>query len=381
MTDLETKLAHVQDELRKLREQLASAEAAKRDAQHELEVAKKKLTPATPAAAADQAEEERHISVEVQQNTQEKDVEPSAEASPAEEGKSQFDSVEVASPASPAVHPVLEKEDCNGDVMVEVVVKENESREVHVSEVMNREESKEEAAAAAVDVVEAEEAQLKEVQEKAALSELEAKLEETVKELERCLAENASLKQQLAEAEASAAATRTREEEAALRLAHVEQELAGSKSNADQLGKQLEAAEGAKSSLEAEMKKLKVQTEQWRKAADAAVAALSVSGGLGSEANGWRVAERCGSMDKHLHSGEFSGMGSRSWARIQTRGGAGASGRGSACSGTCGRRKASSIRSSNRATKCLLLLLPVFLSVLLPNSYHCIKPKSRLLLL
>ncbi|XP_078431134.1 interactor of constitutive active ROPs 4-like [Wolffia australiana] len=53
--NLETKLGHVQDELRKLKEQLISTKDAKRDAQQELEQAKKMITP--PGEHGDKKEE------------------------------------------------------------------------------------------------------------------------------------------------------------------------------------------------------------------------------------------------------------------------------------------------------------------------------------
>ncbi|BAD87510.1 putative myosin heavy chain protein [Oryza sativa Japonica Group] len=53
VAELETKLGKVQDELKKLREQLATAEAAKKDAQVALEEAKKRVgTKGSPASAA-----------------------------------------------------------------------------------------------------------------------------------------------------------------------------------------------------------------------------------------------------------------------------------------------------------------------------------------
>uniref|UniRef100_A0A1D1YUV4 Interactor of constitutive active ROPs 1 n=1 Tax=Anthurium amnicola TaxID=1678845 RepID=A0A1D1YUV4_9ARAE len=315
VTDLETKLGHVQEELRKLREQLASAEAAKRDAQQELEETKK-LIPTIPAGAGEQVEDDADISAEIQQTTTHvKDGELSPEVSPAEEGsKTQVDSLEVASPDAAMMDLTLEKEsDRSNDEMVGEMVKDEaeECSKDHVGEATREEENKEIAVIFEVDEVLPDE----ESNEVVEMTELEAKLEEKVKELELCLAENANLKKQLMDAEAEAAAARSREEETSLKLTHVSEELAGSRAKADQLGEQLEAAEGASASLEAEMKKLRIQTEQWRKAADAAVAALSVTGGMGTEANGRRAAERCGSMDKHLgmgygSGGEFGGLGS-----------------------------------------------------------------------
>lgn len=226
MADLETKLGHVQDELRKLKEQLVSAETAKRDAQQELEETKKMIPPSSadedpvedddPRGAADKDEERQLDTVEE-------------------------DKLQVPAGEDDAV-PIAES---------------------GITTVGDEDEGKEVTGAG-----------------------LEARLEEKVKELEQCLAENASLKKQLEEAAAKAAAAWTREEETALKLVRVVEELAESRARAEQLEEQLEAADGSKSSLETEMRKLKVQIDQWRKAADAAVTVLSDTGGIAGRAGG-----------------------------------------------------------------------------------------------
>lgn len=62
-SDLESKLGRAQEELRKIKEQLVSAESAKKDVQHELAEAKKKL-PAPMATTGDQADVDQKISGE-----------------------------------------------------------------------------------------------------------------------------------------------------------------------------------------------------------------------------------------------------------------------------------------------------------------------------
>ncbi|CAA6665603.1 unnamed protein product [Spirodela intermedia] len=226
VADLETKLGHVQDELRKLKEQLVSAETAKRDAQQELEDTKKMIPPSSA--------DEDPVEDDDPHGTADKDREQ------------QLNTVEEDNLQVPSGQ--------NDPVLIE---------ESGITTVVEEEET---------------------------AGRLEAKLEEKVKELEQCLAENASLKKQLEEAAAKAAAAWTREEETALKLVRVVEELAESKAKAEQLEEQLEAADGSRSSLETEMRKLKVQVDQWRKAADAAVTVLSDTGGIAGRGGGGGAA-------------------------------------------------------------------------------------------
>ncbi|KAL4293585.1 hypothetical protein AHAS_Ahas18G0142800 [Arachis hypogaea] len=124
---------------------------------------------------------------------------------------------------------------------------------------------------------------------------LKSSLEEKVKQLETVNSENENLKNQLNETDSKVSAAATKEEEMKLQLNKLGEELEAGKSNADKLNEKLTTTEAEKEVLESEMKKLRVQTEQWRKAADAAAAVLA--GGM--DING-RIPERCGSMDKHF---------------------------------------------------------------------------------
>ncbi|XP_059643568.1 interactor of constitutive active ROPs 4-like [Cornus florida] len=127
---------------------------------------------------------------------------------------------------------------------------------------------------------------------------LKAKLEEKEKELEAFRQENESLKSQLKDAALEMSSARTKDEEMTSRLGQLGKELEESKATSVQLNEKLEAVEGAKEALETEMKKLRVQTEQWRKAADAAASVLAGD----VEMNGRRISERCCSMDNHFSS-------------------------------------------------------------------------------
>ncbi|RAL49065.1 hypothetical protein DM860_015056 [Cuscuta australis] len=107
------------------------------------------------------------------------------------------------------------------------------------------------------------------------VSSLKAKLEEKEKELANSHLENEGLKQKLNKKEIEAISAKSKEEETALQLSQVREELETAKDNAAMLNDKLEASEKAKEMLETEMKKLHIQTEQWRKAADAAATLLS----------------------------------------------------------------------------------------------------------
>ncbi|MQL89192.1 hypothetical protein Taro_021753 [Colocasia esculenta] len=275
-SDLETKLGHAQEELRKVRERLASAEAAKKDVQQELEAAKKLVLVTVAATGEHKVEEEHRGSIA----SQKREDDPPAEASPVEEGKILADPVEINAPELVPVCADHISKNVDNDVDVE-------RRREDIDLAMEVEEGREKSASG---------------KEKTEMSDLEAKLAEKEEELERCWAENSTLRKQLAEAEAEAGAARAREEEAASKLSQAVEELVQSKARADQLREQVGVAEGTKASLEAEMKMLRIQTGQWRKAADAAAAVLSAP----EVAVGRRVAERCPSMDKHLFDGPGS---------------------------------------------------------------------------
>lgn len=129
---------------------------------------------------------------------------------------------------------------------------------------------------------------------------LKIKLEEKEKEVEVFGQENESLRIQLKEAELSNSSAQVKEEEMTRKLDQLGEDLKTSKLNAAELNEHLKVVEGAKEALEAEMKRIKIQTEQWRKAADAAASVLA----SGVDMNG-RVSERCGSMDKHFGNNSF----------------------------------------------------------------------------
>ncbi|RWR89119.1 interactor of constitutive active ROPs 4-like protein [Cinnamomum micranthum f. kanehirae] len=272
VSDLESQLGVAQDELKKLKEQLASAEAAKREAQEELEKAKKQI-PAEDPPEIHEPIEQNGEDVSSPQKLPE-------DGNPIEENSPETDVFEV----SVMIMPV--------EPNVELV----HNAEEEIYETRPIEESSE-------PLPELE--KLSNLSENAEISELKSKLEEKEKELESLHIENEDLKRQVSEAVAEAAAARVKEEESALKLRNMEGELEERKSCSAQLVEELKATEAAKLALEAEVKKMKVQTEQWRKAADAAAAVLA--GGV--EMNG-RVPERCGSMDKHIGGFEYTGYGS-----------------------------------------------------------------------
>lgn len=146
------------------------------------------------------------------------------------------------------------------------------------------------------------------VQELASKSEemnsLKANLNEKEKELDVFRQENLSLKSQLEDKSQKASSAQSEIDELKERLALANEELEKTKTGAAQMNEKLEATEKAKELLENEMKMLRVQTEQWRKAADAAASVLAG----GTEANGRRISERCGSMDK-LYGNTFDHVG------------------------------------------------------------------------
>ncbi|KAH6788783.1 hypothetical protein C2S51_003789 [Perilla frutescens var. frutescens] len=133
---------------------------------------------------------------------------------------------------------------------------------------------------------------------------LKTNLDEKVKELDVFRQENESLKSLLDEKSLKISSAQSEIDELNQRLNMVREELEKSESSGAQISEKLEATEKAKEALENEMKMLRVQTEQWRKAADAAASVLA--GGV--EANGRRISERCGSMDK-LYGNTFDHVG------------------------------------------------------------------------
>lgn len=258
IADLESQLGQAQEELKNLKDQLVSAEAAKKAVQEQLEKKSKKLVTPEPVEIQNQ---ESEIGIEVpDDNQQETDVFEVLVEKVTVEPPVEF-SQQVLATELPTV---LEPEKMPFD---ELALKNDE------------------------------------------INALNTKLAEKEKELGSFVQENESLKNQLQEKCLEISAFQQKEEETRSSLNEVTKELEASKHNADQIKENLEAVEKGREELETEMKKLRVQTEQWRKAADAAAAILS--GGV--EMNDRRISERCGSMDKHFgnvfeaHAGGYNG--------------------------------------------------------------------------
>ncbi|KAG6533304.1 hypothetical protein ZIOFF_007171 [Zingiber officinale] len=287
--ELETKLRETQAELKKLREQLAVAEAAKR----EVERALVKVKVRVPAAALAKKRKEEEVAL-------------SQGSRP--EGVRQNETMEesVTSLATMDVFEVL--------VPAESVPTEDEADSKQEITMVDKTETNENDETISAAGEEEEEGEKKEDGKKREDEEVgfwKAKLLEKEKEVAILLEENVIFKTRAEEeAQRIAESSRSKQEEFTARLNSVEEQLKESKTNEKQLAAQLETAEGAKATLEMELKRLKVQTEQWRKAAEAAASALATGDAAsGDETGGRRVAERCRSMDKqHL------GVGYDSWA-------------------------------------------------------------------
>jgi chromosome segregation ATPase len=279
VAELEAKLGKVQDELKKLRGQLASAEAAKKDAQVALEEAKKRVgtTKGSPASlrsspSAAGVDSKKKAAVKV------KKVAPEPAATEEEDESS------MNSPATDVFEVIptdsVDKENQKAVTAAEcqAALAEKEVEEEKTKKMIEEETSNAAAAVAEPDAASAEKEESPEV------SELKAKLTEKDAELAALTAENAELKKLAAEAAAKA------EEDAATTAALVEQSLAEGEARA---GEQLKASEAAREALEGEMRRLRVQTEQWRKAAEAAAAVLGgdnhLAGlhGIAGNGNGW----------------------------------------------------------------------------------------------
>ncbi|CAI0440824.1 unnamed protein product [Linum tenue] len=217
IADLESQLGQAQQELKSLKEQLASAEAAKNEAQKELE-SKSSKKPTQPNPQPDEVaggEEEEAVLAPEDNDREETDV----FEVPAVEIKK-----DAPNPPSPEVEMALKK---------------------HEEE----------------------------------MKELRAKQEEMEKELLVSNQEKEELRKQLNEAAARIECSKAKEEETRSRLSRLEEEVEASRGNAAELECQLEAVKEGKDMLECEMKRMRVQTEQWRKAADAAAAVLAGGNG------------------------------------------------------------------------------------------------------
>ncbi|KAH1210802.1 Interactor of constitutive active ROPs 4 [Glycine max] len=264
IADLESQLGQAQVELKVLKDQLASAEAAKKEAQDEL--VKKAVQSVLP----------------VVEKLQEKSTSKNAPESNKTEIKPQ---------------DVIPDDDQLETDVFEVPI---EKLTIEFSKPADQSEKEtqpfEDTNAAAISKPEklsVDEHELTLKNDEIAL--LKTSLEEKGKELESMSNEKENLKNQLNEAVSKVSAAQTKEEGMTLQLNQLREELETSKANADKLDEKLKSVEAEKEGLESEMKKLRVQTEQWRKAADAAAAVLA--GGVDMSA---RIPERCGSMDKHF---------------------------------------------------------------------------------
>ncbi|KAJ7981958.1 Interactor of constitutive active ROPs [Quillaja saponaria] len=265
IADLESQFRQAQDELKILKEQLASAEDAKREAQEELEKkTKKSVVP----------ELEKFQDKCPPTNTQEFNrtvTQPQDEIH--EDTQQETDVFEV-----PVEKVAIQFSEPADDL-------EKETKAISISSLP--------------EILELEKQSLDDLSWKnEEIIVLKTKLEEKEKELELMGQENKNLKNQLNEAHLKISSALTKEEEMTIRVKQLGEELEASKTNVAKLDEKLEAVEGERESLVAEMKKLRVQTEQWRKAADAAAAVLA--GGV--EMNS-RISDRCSSTDKH-----FGGM-------------------------------------------------------------------------
>ncbi|KAB2086765.1 hypothetical protein ES319_A04G056900v1 [Gossypium barbadense] len=243
IADLETQLGHAQQELKILKHQLDSAEAAKKEAQEQLE--KKTKKPKAPqkthdskkthsCSLRDEFPEDNRRETDVFEVPMEKvAMEPKLEVDTTDAIETSIDPTTALEPEKPPLNDLALKDD-----------------EINV---------------------------------------LKSKLAEKENELNEVTTNISTAKAKKAEMSLSF-----------LRL--VKQELEASKKLAAQLMEKLRSVEGRKEALEEEMKKLRVQTEQWRKTADAATAILCG----GEETNG-RLSNRCSSMDKIHFSGMYTG--------------------------------------------------------------------------
>ncbi|PIM98936.1 hypothetical protein CDL12_28569 [Handroanthus impetiginosus] len=262
IADLESQLGLAQEELRSLKDQLVSTEAAKKAAQDQLEKKSKRKQKGPEA-------------LEVEEKMSKKDS-TIADETPDDVGK-ETDVFEVP----------IEKETVEPVAEVEQVAEEDEFKPKFIT--LSESSAVTEEKNPLFDEL---------AMKNDEINLLKKNLEDKDKELEVLRRENENLKSKLDEKSLKISSTQSEIDELVLKLSNVNQELEETKSNSAQISKKLEAAEVANEELENEMKTLRVQTEQWRKAADAAAAYLA--GGV--EMNGRRISERCGSMDNKYAS-------------------------------------------------------------------------------
>lgn len=260
IADLESQLGQAQDELKSLKDQLVSAETAKKVAQEQLD---KKAKKQQNVPESMQIQEKHSTSMK----TEEMDMKNSsvAEFGSSDEVENETDVFEV--PMETKTQVISRSDDLSSEMAVVTTMPENST----FDELGSKNDE---------------------------INLLKTKLDEKDKEMGVFQNENQSLKNELNEKSLKMSSDQSQIEELILKLNTVDQELENTKNNALQINEKLIATEKAKEELESEMKRLRVQTEQWRKAADAAASVLA--GGV--EMNGRRVSERCGSMDNHYRS-------------------------------------------------------------------------------
>lgn len=252
IADLESQLGQAQNELKSLKDQLVSAEAAKKVVQKQLE---KKAKKQQNVPESMQIQEKHSTSMK----TEEVDMKNSsvAEFKSSDEVENETDVFEV--PMETKTQVVSRSDDLLSEAAV-ITEPENST----FDELGSKNDE---------------------------INLLKTKLDEKDKEMD-------VFRQELNVKSLEISSAQSQIEELTLKLNKADQELENTKNSAFQTNEKLIAAEKAKEELESEMKRLRVQTEQWRKAADAAAAVLA--GGV--EINGRRISERCGSMDNHYRS-------------------------------------------------------------------------------
>ncbi|XP_074319199.1 interactor of constitutive active ROPs 4-like [Silene latifolia] len=221
ITDLETQLVQAQHELKNLKHQLSSAEAAKRRAQEELN---KKGIAKKPTVVRKVVKRVTKIQERNSRDSPDNEV---------------SDVFEV-----PAEKMLME------------------SKETHSLKECS---------------------ELREEEKPSSCNEVGLKKEDVVVEQFKAMVdekekENQTLKQQLEEANSKVAAGQSKEEELTVRLRQLERELETSKSKEGELKDRLLESIASRETMDNEMKKMKVQTEQWKKAADAAASVLAGGG-------------------------------------------------------------------------------------------------------
>lgn len=301
---LETQLEQAQEELKMLKDQLASAEAAKKVAQQQLE--SKTTKPKTEVRR-----EQEKKTVKLKRESQQKPQKKSGKVISPESDKvlkeySHPSEIQVSKKTERPVHEDVENDQLETDVFEVEVEKATVEAKPEFSQPTEENELNSKFVCLTTESPVLEPGNLRMNQLALRNDEiilLKANLELKEKEVEVFSQSNENLKAKLNDATTEVLSARAKEEEMTLRLKQLAEELETSKGTVETLSEKLGAAEGAKETLETEMKKLKVQTEQWRKAADAAAAVLAGD----VEMNGRRISQRCGSMDTHYYEPAVGG--------------------------------------------------------------------------